>query len=526
MGFFSDVGNAISSAASAVGDAVEGAANAVVDAVEGAADAVIDTVQDGIGAASEWLCKNAGVVGCVVGSLVGGVLDGFLQGVQELLDDYFDVVRDVVGLVGSILRLDLPGLIKGLGELVIDVVGFVIDIGRFVTGGYVVGGVVKHAKRSRLIRFVDGLVDERFGDDPERLAEVRDRVGLEGGRFGLRLPAEHRVLALDSADVDLWRLHEEEVLDLYAMAGLLSFDSFALGASHPNTVVTSVGDDGTDNWWPVTRWTIAKYLESRGESRRLRVYAVSERAAEERMEVASRKLDEIGVVVEWDGERTTQAVTEAEYDFDSNGLSTLLARPEFDRPRGVNCDLVALCGFELDSFGRVAARVIRECESFPDDCATPGRTDRCCNTIDRGRSSGVVYRDVYPAYVFQYVLPHEIGHYLGLCHCGHDGFQNVMFRPDVHDFLDVGLLSFYWDSEPHFSLEDGRNAWRFVVDQMTPCLTGESEDEDSGPIEILRETRRSARASAPDSCAADPSCAGGRSDLRESAAGALRRVLR
>lgn len=524
MGFFSDIGNAISSAAGAVGDAVEGAANAVGDAVEDAVNAVVDTAQDGIGAASEWLCKNAGVVGCVVGSLVGGVLDGILQGLQELAVGWLAVYRGVFALVGPLLRLDLPGLIKALGQVVIDAVAFGINLGRFVTLGYVVGGIVKHGKRARLIRFVDGLVDERFGDDPERLAAVRERIGLDDGRFGLRLPADHRAFVLDSADVDLWRLHEEEVIDLYAMAGLLSFDSFSLGASHPNVVVTSVGDDGTDNWWPVTRWTIAKYLESRGESRRLRVYSISERAAEERMDVASRKLDDIGVILDWKDGRTTQAVTEAEYDFDSNGLSTLLTRPEFDRPRGVNCDLVALCGFKLDGFGRVAARNIRECEDFPDDCATPGRTDRCCNTIDRGGRSGVIYRDVYPAYVFQYVLPHEIGHYLGLCHCGHDGFQNVMFRPDVHDFLDFGLLSFYWDSEPHFSLEDGENAWRFIVDQMIPCLTG--EDEDTGPIEILREKRRSALASTPDSCAADPSRAAGRSDLRESVVGALTRALR
>jgi hypothetical protein len=45
-------------------------------------------------------------------------------------------------------------------------------------------------------------------------------------------------------------------------------------------------------------------------------------------------------------------------------------------------------------------------------------------------------------------------------------------------WLDWGSLSFYWNSEPHFSLEDAKNTWRFIVDQLTPCLTGHSFRED------------------------------------------------
>lgn len=486
MGFFSDVGNAISSAASAVGDAVESAGKAVADTAEDVVDTVVDTVQDGIGATTEWLCKNTGKVGCAIGNVVGGFLDGVLQGFQEIMNDVFNIVRDVFSIVGSIFSLDLPGLLKDLGELGIDVLDLGVDAVRVATGGYVVGGIVKKFKRSALIRFVDRLVSEEFGDDPDQLAAVRGRIGLEGRRFGLRLPAEHRVFAMDSADVELWRMHEDGKIDLYAMAGLLSFDSFSLGTAHPNAVVKSVDEDGNDSGWPVTRWTISKYLESEGEAKRLRVYAMSRRTTLDRLDTTSRKLDEIGVILEWnDGEpfdgfrdETRQEITKNEYDFGDlyqDELESLLDQPEYDRPPGINCNLLALAGFEFDNFGRAAARDIRECEDFPDNCPTPGRTDECCNTIDRGRSSGVIYRDVYPTYVFKYVLAHEIGHYLGLCHCGHDGFQNVMFRADVNDNGDIGLLSFYWDSEAHFTLEDGKNAWRFIVDQMTPCLTGAEE---------------------------------------------------
>ena len=483
MGFLSDIGNAISSAASAVGDVVEDIVDAVVDTVEDAVDTVVDGVQNGIESIMESICKNAAGFLCGIGNFLGGLLDGLLEGVQEILHDTFDLLRDLVGLVGSVLRLDLPGFLKGLGKLVVDVLDILVDAGRFLTGGYIVGGIVDAFKRSTLLKFVAQLVQDRFGQDPAVLSTVRQTIGLEGKRFGFRLPSEHRVFAMDSASVDLWRMHNDGVIDLYAMAGLLSFDSFSLGASHPNTVVTSVGSDGSENLLPINRFTISRYIDSEGVDRRLRVYAMSRPVVAQMLATASRKLKELAVIPEWnDAENfawfrnyTRQEITEAEYDFNSNEIESLLARPDYNRPPGINCSLVALGAFKLDLFGRVGGRDILECEDFPDGCQTPGRTDECCNTINRRQSSGVIYRDVYPTDVFQYVLAHEIGHYLGLCHCGHDGFLNVMFSSRANSFLSLGLLSLYWDDEPHFSLEDGKNTWRFIVDQLAACLTGEPE---------------------------------------------------
>lgn len=483
MGWLSDIGNAVSSAASAVGDAVEDVVDAVVDTVEDVVDTVVDTAQDVIQDASDWLCENAGSVGCFVGNVVGGILGGVLTGVQEILQSIFDIVRDVGGLIGSLLRLDLPGFLKGLGALVLDILGLAVDIIRFVTLGTIVGGIVHKFKRSMLRDFVDDLVQRTFGADPTTLATVRTRIGLDGSRrFGFRLPATHRVFMMDSQSVPLWQMHNDGQLDLYALAHLLSFDSFAIGASNPTTVVTSVDEEGNDNLWPVSRWTISRYLESDGRDRRLRVYAMSRQAVAEKLNVASRKLEEIAVILDWnDGEDypwfrggiTSQLITENEYNFNTGGLEVLLGQPEYQRPANVNCELLTLGAFRLERMGRVAGRDILECENFPANCATPDRTDQCCITIRRNVSSGTIYRDSWPSDIFAYVLPHEIGHYLGLCHCGHDGFHHVMFtNADAAGlgFFDWGNLSLYWESEPHFSLEDGRNAWRFIVNQLADCL--------------------------------------------------------
>lgn len=480
MGFWSDVGNAISGAASAAGDAVEDTVDAVVDTVEDVVDTVVDTVQSGVQWGADWLCANAGDVGCFIGNVVGGAIDGALEGIQDILHDVFDIVRDVAGLVGSILRLDLPGFLKGLGTLFLDILDLAVDVGRFLIGGYIVGGVVRYFKRSMLRKFVEQLVNATFSGAVRDT--VRSRIGLDGSkRFGFRLPSMHRVFVLDSRDVPLWQLHESGTLDLYALAHVLSFDSFALGGSNPTTVVKSVDGSGNDNLWPVTRWTIAKYLESRGRDVRLRVYAMSRQAIADKLNTASRKLEEMAVILRWnDGEDyswfrdyTRQFVTAAEYDFATAGVETLFARADFNRAPNVNCELLATAGFVLDRFGIVAGRDILECDSFPSDCIVPNRSDKCCNTIDRKASSGTLYRDAYPSDTMSYVLAHEIGHYLGLCHCGHDGFQNVMFTAAAGsgvDILDWGLLSYYYQSEPGFSLKDGKNAWRFMVAEMRDCL--------------------------------------------------------
>ncbi len=483
MGFFSSIGNAVSSAASAVGDVVEDVVDAVVDTVEDAVDTVTDAVQSGIESATDWLCDNAGSVGCFVGNVVGGLIGGFVKGFSDIMHGIFDVVRDLGGIVGSILRLDLPGLLKNLGNLVQNVFDLGIDGLRFATGGYAVGGIVDKFKRSELRKFVEQLVDDTFGDNPERLDRVRKAIGLEGKRFGFRLPSKHLTFYLDSDNIPLWRMHKDGIIDLYAMAGLLSFNSFSLGIAHPNTVVKSVSANGEESAWPVNRYIISKYLESEGREKRIRVYSISKRVVSQMLDTAARKLDDVGVILEWNdrknfswfGGQTGIEVTENEYDMSSNRIESLLGQPEYGRQPNVNCSLIALGAFKLDNFGRVGGRDIFECENFPDDCETEGRDDDCCITVERDVPSGVIYRDVYPTDTFQYILAHEIGHYLGLCHCGHDGFQNIMYTSKSLNFFDPGIVSLYWDSEPHFSLKDGKNVWRFIVDQLRPCLTGEPE---------------------------------------------------
>lgn len=456
--------------------------DAVVDTVEDVVDAVVDTAQEGVDAAVEWVDQNLGGVAGGVAAFVGGAINGVLEGLQDQVHDVANIIRDVAGIVGAVLALDFPRVIEGVIDLVIDVVDLVIDIGRFVTGGYVVGGIVREFERNSLRRFVEQLVADTFGSDPARLAQVRTRIGLEGGTFGLPLEARHLTLRMDSANLPLWDLHERGVIDLFALAGLLSFNSFEV-FPRPRTAVHTVDQDGNDTLWPVTRWTIARYLQTRGESNRLRVYALSRQALGDKLTRATEKLEQLGLRLSWnDGDRFTwfrrltvhDVDTEAEIALTEEQLGQYLLDEGLRTGEAADdCQPLALAGFRFataggELFGIAAGRDISEGSGLR--CATAGRSDQCCVTVAPQEASGTLYRDFWPPYFSDYVLPHELGHYFGLCHIGHDGVQNIMFSPRVSSVLDWGLLGFYLDSEPSFTLEDGRNSWRFIVDQLAHCL--------------------------------------------------------
>ena len=499
MGFFSSVANGVASAASAVGDAVEGAVDTVADVVEDTVDTVVDGVQGGIRRGAEWVCKNDGRVGCGAANLMGGAIDGILEGFQGILDNAFGAVRDIGGMIGSIFRLDLPGFLKHLGSFIINIVNGIIKSVRFVALGYVVGGIVRYFKRSELIRFVDRLLARRF--EGESLSIARDRIGLGGGqKFGLRVEAEHRLCTLDSDDVELWRMHRDGTIDLYALAGLLSFNSFQLfRAAHPDSTVRLVGPDGEDSFQPVGRSVVSRHIETEGQSWRLRVYPMSKGRVAERLGVTKRLFEDLGIILNWnDGTRyatfssyARQPVTEQEYNFNYSNLMQLLSTPEYNRDR-TNCSVLSLAAFTSSNFGQAVGKSIDECLGSPPltdqaSCDTElgfqrERNDLCCMEIQACGRSGTIYRDLFPKQVFQYVLPHEIGHFFGLCHCGHDGPQNIMFRPDLLDFWDWGILSFYWEEEPHFSLDDAKNSWLFIVDELGPCLNGSAPEIVSDPV--------------------------------------------
>jgi hypothetical protein len=122
-------------------------------------------------------------------------------------------------------------------------------------------------------------------------------------------------------------------------------------------------------------------------------------------------------------------------------------------------------------FGDTAGRDIKEGD-LAEGCQTPNRNDQCCILVQRIQDrkqlgSGVAMRNAYPGFFSKMVMAHEMGHYFGLCHINHNGFQNVMFSDAAgNSYTHWGLFGYYLNAEPYFTSRDKRNVWRFIVDQL------------------------------------------------------------
>jgi hypothetical protein len=482
MGWLSDIGDAVSSAAGAVGDAVEGAVDGVAGAVGDTVDTVIDGVQDGLGIANGWLCQHAGDVGCRIGNVVLGGVSGLLEGTQDVADKGIEIVDDLGGAAGGLLHGDLPGFFGELGDIVVDVVEGAIDVARFLAGGTLTGGIVDAWQAEDLRSFVSELVNEHFADDPLLLGRIRSRLGLNDVSWGLPYKAEHRVFRLDSATAPLWQWHRDGTIDLYAMAGLTSFDSFDV--ARKRTMVRSANADGTiESSLPINRWTLSHYIDSEGKDGRIHVYALTSDAVADFIRVATKKFKKLGINLDWnDGGRFDWFASDAVHDistlaeliFDRNTLGQYLVDSGLRKPGSDQCTLLALGAFDLvQGLGQTSGRNIAEGGAGSPCATSPDRNDNCCVTVDTTIGSGVIYHDQWPKNVFRYVLAHECGHYVGLCHYGHDGFQNIMFTPapEAHlSYADWGLARYYLNSEPTFTLDDAKNVWRFLITQLAACL--------------------------------------------------------
>ena len=537
MGFWSDVGNGAAAAASTVGNAIENGSDAIIDTVEDVVATVGDGIAAVPGAINDGAAATGNQVVAGIGAVVAGVAMGFVNFVRDVGHSTANIFRDVAGVLGGTLRGDFGYAFTHLVESILDLGNVLLAFGRLVTGGYFVGAIEVYRKRNELRAFVEDLLASTFGGDASRLSMIRSHVGLTGGTWGLPMRATHRRFMLDSATMDagatpLWSLHAAGTIDLYALAGLWSSDqmrnSFRVWPhATPTSVVYMVGDDGTEGM-RADRFFLSRYINDLKHPGRIRIYAMSRSAVAERLQVASDKCEGLGVNLIWnDGERFSwmrgyasfEITTPEEIFFSINQRSAANGDISLDRPgswliaKGLRSRVdrtvseaadakaedgmpVAFAVFQYNArnatnYGFTAGRAIAQgASALP--CATAGRTDACCSRIARMTvpvvptppptpplpaaplGSGVFHRDFWPNTGARYILAHELGHYLGLCHVGHSGLDNIMFSPDPRVGLvpiTAGMFLSYWAwSEPKFTLEDCKNAWRFLVNQMPHIL--------------------------------------------------------
>ncbi len=474
MSIWDNAVNTVSSVTSTGGEALETVVDAGCEAVEDTVETVGEVVEEVVDAAVDATSDNLGEEAGQVAAIAGGVITGGVEVVVTLVGHGSTIIQDVAEIGSAALSGDLPGVLAGMLNLVVDVVAAAFDFLRIPL--IVVDAIRDGYQRWQLRQFVIRLLAERFsGDD---LDAARAKAGVDPGPFGFSLEGEHRVLLLDSAKTPLYEWHNDGTLDLYAMAGLLSLDSFEV-SQRIRSEVRRVDENGVESVWPVTRFTIAEYLDSEGEDCRLRVYAMQRNVIAEKLRTARKKAKKLGIRLSWNDDDTyahfreytsQQISTKEDFQASWDSFSVFLDNHGLRNHTVAEQDtVVAMGAFHCpkDSHGHEFNGV---CVGRDLEDDTPLiRRDSDGDPI----ASGVIHRDRWVTWWSRFILIHEIGHFLGLRHEGHSP-AHIMYTnaPDQGtSMIDVTLLDYFLESEPHFTQSDAMNAWRFLVDQMAECFT-------------------------------------------------------
>jgi hypothetical protein len=487
MGFFEDLGNAVCSGLAIVGDAVETIVETVTDTAENAVDAFCNGAEELVTLGTDWVVQNTGGETIMNGGgfaiLIGAVLNSIITVVREVVDGGLHIVKGVGKIVGSIFRLDLPGLVQAFLDVLIGIGQIVLIVLRTLTLGVFIGKFVEAVQRNELKSFVENLLTDNFGKADLDL--VRKKLAMDSPAWGLTCDGINKVFTIDSRAFPLASLHNSKAIDIFAMAGVLSFDSFSILQSRNR--VHYLSDDGGEAWIPATRYHISKFLE--GGSPQLKIYAMNGTELRDSLDFASRHFRQACIRFNWSETILfPRQYSPAEFKItnlsdyflvkDNDAVSILLntsgLKPDGENNltiRAQSCFQFVSSGGQLaDTRGITSGRHIDE-GNVNTGSAGGGGCDITVQAISNDppnekAGSGVTRRTVYPGYFSKMVLCHEIGHYFGLCHLNHNGFQNIMFSSNFENYFDMGLFRYYLNSEPDFSFTDKKEMWKFIVEKL------------------------------------------------------------
>ena len=510
MGLFDPVVNFLSGTA----DAVEEVVDTVADTVEDVVDTIEEVAETVVEGGNDAAC-NTGISGlCPAANVSGGIVIGIFHAVAGLVGHGSNIIRGIGRIIGSLLRGNWAGIWNAFLDVLVAVVLFVVDVVRIVLLAPIAVSIYDLSNRAALRQFISSRIDSLFGSDPERVSELRATVGLDGQwRWGLNIPAHHHVLFMDSANTPIWQMHEQGILNLYELAGYS--DGFHKSA---RTVVRGVDGIGRDELFNITRNQIQTYLDRQDKLGdlvdQLRVYSISNRAAAENMATARKKLHKMGIELTWTDASRFPAFNQynrleimpklAQDDTEIhpyNFISSTTSSTEFMRSNQLRsgrwkdeCELQSICVFHFERTleggeknGVATGINIEQSRTFETlqqeivdgempSCISPRDRDDFCficirsNDLDEPQGTGTFYRDRWPHWFARYVPSHEIGHWLGLCHWGHTGFNKIMMtvQPKQGSGLwnwDIIWRSYAYGFESNFTWKDSRNIWRYILDQ-------------------------------------------------------------
>ncbi|MDF9750285.1 hypothetical protein [Arthrobacter sp. ES3-54] len=468
MGLFGKV-------AGAVGGAIKDGAEALGDAVGEAAD-VAERVGDAGGWIANRACSVDGKALCGGGSVLGGIwsgafnslggmvrgtgefFEGGLSAVGNLLQGRFqDAAHDAAAAVGGSISVTLSG---------ISIVGTIVD------------EAWRHWDRNQLRYLVSDLINDKFAHDAQLRSDVRQAAGLDKTDWGMNVKATHRLLTFHTEGdkhVNLKKLHDNGIINLYELSG----------HDHPGwktlTYPTAVVYTESPTVGLASRDEIDDYLQSGNPG--LKMAAMHPKHCNRSKRYASRVTPDVGIRLSWDDnpffvEGTTPNRFPIRWPdrFLADHAQLLRDNVFRDGTIATECTIEAFgVLFPFDHLRKKVARGITLGMSGFNATGGCGRDDDCCTSIETGLpNSGTSVSYMWPRNAGarlsnEFILAHEIGHWLGLCHKGHLRFSEIMFTAEGTGPFDIlnaaGSLFFNGPRHPRFTKRDGLNIWKFILEE-------------------------------------------------------------
>jgi hypothetical protein len=396
---------------------------------------------------------------------VGVFIAGLIKWVINVLRGAINIIRGIVDhlidIAIGILRLDWCRISAGVLGIGLDVIRIILLLPRVVFG--FTGGIRDAYNQEQVETIVEESLQRTFAGEPEQLAAASKKLRLGGRPFGVPITVRARrcFVSSRSRTVDLRELNASGAIDLSAAVGFWTAcrghgftDRFRWEAVY-------AGTDLTVSWGDVKR-----YLEKGPDAvPEFRVYAMTADVLRRDLRLAKLKAAQIGVALGWTIEDLELVSVEEVPMPDSDAANDELME-RVGRAKGADnlCEPPAIAVFGYANpkrNGRTSWARPKPTEAHPEGDVHP---------------SGVSFKDRLPEWLYQWVLIHELGHYFGLDHAGHDGVDNIMYTADPEAGLEQVTLSTVAEyvlmtGESNFTLQDARVVWEWIPENARPCLT-------------------------------------------------------
>jgi hypothetical protein len=411
---------------------------------------------------NKWLCALV----WVVVNVVSWVVQTVCEIVGDVLDFIGNVLRGAWDILAGIFTGDWSRVLAGLLEAFGGAVVFVLQMASIVTLGTLIGAFETSINAWKLRDYARGLLQGKYGKDPDTFQQISDALGLESGGFGLRLKVTASRLFVRS-DVstqpdgtpDLFVWVRDNHLDLKPLAG---FNPQRPWWSRQWPELVGDADDVTDT-------DLDTYVIEKGVGERVKhfsLFGMSEGDMQTRLDCAEQHAPEIGLILQT-SIKDTRVESFDQIAVDRGNIQNILPDPPFNRakvaadPAGATAEICK--PVTIGVFDFVQADAMGESRWLAGfSCLEPGANGSATNPA-RG-ITGCFFRNRKPDLVFKYTAAHELGHTFGLCHV--DGLLRIMWSPISTTTWATFNVIWHWytsGSEARFTLDEGKRVWDYIV---------------------------------------------------------------